>query len=889
MEPGKQNRPALAEPLEDRRLLAAWGAYPKLIEQDAAASKYPSITGAGQAVAVIDTGVDYKHPALGGGFGPSYKVVAGYDFADNDADPMDEHGHGTGVAAAIAAKEYTYKGYKYRGVAPDAKIVALRVDDDSSDKVTNKRIESALQWVLANRTRYNIVSVNLSLGDGAYSSAVRLGPYGDELDRLFDAGVFIAAASGNDGVTAPPKISYPAAHPDVYAVGAVGARDEILKITERSGQLDLLAPGNKVPLPFYDVKNRKHIYARATGTSFATPFIAGAAALLKQVDPTVRPQDMIRILKDSGANNFDGDNEQGPTTRLTYKRLDLRRAVQLTYSRRDDKREQNDSLGQASALGVGSGTAHADGLKLTANDDDYFRFSIGANSRVRMTLTTSAGTAPRFELYSSGGSRIADLGRGLTRNLNAGNYVLKVDAGSVGLSAGYSISVSAEPIVVVVTDDAYEQNDSTSAAGSMDVASDGSSTRENLRLVGGDPDYFTFVISERMKATIDLSYAGSGKFPAGQLLDASSQSVASLGLGSTVRELAPGRYYLRFASSQTIPGTYAFKASVERLPDPEPEPEVIDARYLSSAFDDAGRLHVAFHDAAERRLLYQTRSPSGNWSDPRVIDDSANVGRYISLAVDRDGAVGIAYYDSTNRDLKFARESGSSFTVSTVDSGGAVGEFPSLAFDADGRPNIAYYDRNGGDLRVATFLGGGAWSIYDVDTAGDTGLYATLALDPLTQSLGVAYVNRTSDTVRYAENTGGNDWSLTTVTPAVGVPSSLSLAFDPQGRPAFSFQDEASADLKLAYRQSSGDIWSVHSIALDADYRNARVLFDGDRPSIFYHDLALDGVYEARLGPEAWTTIRHAAGGDDLAVARSPFGTTALIWRNAGEIDELFV
>ena len=887
MEPGKQNRPALAEPLEDRRLLASWGAHAKLIEQDAAASKYPSITGAGQAVAVIDTGVDYKHPALGGGFGANYKVVAGYDFADNDADPMDEHGHGTGVAAAIAAKEYTYKGYKYRGVAPDAKIVALRVDDDSSESVTNRRIESALQWVLTNRTRYNIVSVNLSLGDGAYSSAVRLGPYGDELDRLFDAGVFIAAASGNDGVTSPPKISYPAAHPDVYAVGAVDANDVITGITERSSQLDLLAPGHKVPLPFYDVTNGKHVYARGSGTSFATPFVAGAAALLKQVNPRLSPRDLLTILQYSGSSNFDGDKESGGT-RLTYKRLDLKRAIQRVYGRYDDKREHNDSSGQAATLTFSGGTARADALNLTARDDDYFAFSVGASSRVTMTLTTSAKTPPRFELFTSGGSRIADLGRAQTRNLNAGTYLLKVGAGSVGLAAGYSVSVTAEPIVVV-TDDAYEQNDSTSAAASMDVSSDGSSTRDNLRLVGGDADYFTFVIDERMKATIDLSYAGSGKFPAGELLDAASQSVASLPLGSTVRELAPGRYYIRFASSQTIPGTYEFKTSVERVQDPEPEPEVIDARYLSSAFDDAGRLHVAFHDATERRLLYQTRSPSGNWSDPRVIDDSANVGRYISLAVDRDGAVGIAYYDSTNRDLKFARESGSSFTVSTVDSGGAVGEFPSLAFDAAGRPNIAYYDRNGGDLRVATSLGGGAWSIQDVDTAGDTGLYPTLALDPVTQRLGVAYVNRTSDTVRYAENTGGNDWSLTTVTPAVGVQSSLSLAFDPQGRPAFSFQDEASADLKLAYRQSSGDIWSVHSVALDADHRNARVLFDGDRPSIFYHDLALDGVYEARLGAEAWTTIRHADGGDDLAVARSPFGTTALIWRDAGEIDELFV
>src|SRR5262249_36127687 len=88
------------ECLESRLFLATapWGTYPHLIKQDAAISDYPNIKGAGEAVAVIDTGIDYRHPALGGGFGPGHKVIAGYDFADNDDDPMDTDGHGTGVA-----------------------------------------------------------------------------------------------------------------------------------------------------------------------------------------------------------------------------------------------------------------------------------------------------------------------------------------------------------------------------------------------------------------------------------------------------------------------------------------------------------------------------------------------------------------------------------------------------------------------------------------------------------------------------------------------------------------------------------------------------------------------------------------------------------------------
>ena len=68
----QRQSPPIAEPLEDRRLLASWGQHARLIEQDSAALKYAKVTGAGQSVAVIDTGIDYRHPALGGGFGAKF-------------------------------------------------------------------------------------------------------------------------------------------------------------------------------------------------------------------------------------------------------------------------------------------------------------------------------------------------------------------------------------------------------------------------------------------------------------------------------------------------------------------------------------------------------------------------------------------------------------------------------------------------------------------------------------------------------------------------------------------------------------------------------------------------------------------------------------------------
>src|SRR5688572_18651016 len=112
------------ESLEFRRLMAVtpgtlWGGNPKLIRQDQQVAQFPLVTGKGQAVAVIDTGIDYNHPLIGDGFGKGHRVVGGYDFVDDDDDPMDTYGHGTAVAGVIAAKDFEHDGRRYRGIAPE--------------------------------------------------------------------------------------------------------------------------------------------------------------------------------------------------------------------------------------------------------------------------------------------------------------------------------------------------------------------------------------------------------------------------------------------------------------------------------------------------------------------------------------------------------------------------------------------------------------------------------------------------------------------------------------------------------------------------------------------------------------------------------------------------
>jgi hypothetical protein len=320
------------EPLENRRLLAGepWGPLPKLVRQDVLAAQLPSATGAGTSVAVIDSGVDYTHPALGGAFGPGHKVVDGYDFYDNDADPMDTAGHGTHVASLIAGNEYVVNGNKYQGIAPGANIVALRVTDGVNG-ASDAMLENALQWVLANRQRLNIVAVNVSLGYGHFNTDnVAVNPtFGDELKQLADVGVPAIAAAGNQTISNGPGMLYPAADPNVIAVGGVDRFDTIQEFSARSAKTEVFAPAKEVVAASLGGN-----FATLEGTSFAAPWVAGTVALMKQADPSMTFKDIVSALRVSGKDNKDGDTEFGTTTGLTFPRLDVFSAVKLAQTRK---------------------------------------------------------------------------------------------------------------------------------------------------------------------------------------------------------------------------------------------------------------------------------------------------------------------------------------------------------------------------------------------------------------------------------------------------------------------------------------------------------------------------------------------------------------------------
>ncbi|NOR17846.1 S8 family serine peptidase [candidate division WOR-3 bacterium] len=168
------------------------------------------VTGKGVVVAILDTGVDYTHPALGGCKGFGCKVIDGYDIVNDDWDPMDNDGHGTMVAGIIAANG------ALKGVAPDAELLVYKVLDPSESGPASGYTSEVIAGIdAAIIDGADIICMSLGGELGATDNALELA-----VSRAVDAGVIVVAAAGNDGPYIGTIYS-PASYENVIAVGSV--------------------------------------------------------------------------------------------------------------------------------------------------------------------------------------------------------------------------------------------------------------------------------------------------------------------------------------------------------------------------------------------------------------------------------------------------------------------------------------------------------------------------------------------------------------------------------------------------------------------------------------------------------------------------------------------
>src|SRR4051812_22770657 len=274
------------------------------------------VDGRGVTVAVLDSGVGY-HAAL------RDRVIVARDFVDAKALGKDQYGHGTHVAGIIAESG----GDGYGGMAPGAWIANLRVLGADGSGTTADVID-AIDWAIANRRRYNIRVINLSLGHPVFESYLE-DPLCQAAQRAVDAGILVVAAAGNFGKTDDGRpvvggIIAPGNTPAVLTVGALNARDtakrsdDVMATYSSRGPTlidgvlkpEVVAPGNRIVAasaagnalasahPERVVRGRSWSeYLELSGTSMSSAVVSGAAALLLEARPELTPAQVKMVLQ----------------------------------------------------------------------------------------------------------------------------------------------------------------------------------------------------------------------------------------------------------------------------------------------------------------------------------------------------------------------------------------------------------------------------------------------------------------------------------------------------------------------------------------------------------------------------------------------------------------
>jgi PKD repeat protein/subtilisin family serine protease len=380
-------------------------------------------SGAGVAIAICDSGIDYNHPRLGGGGFPNAKVLGGYDFGDNDANPIPSgEAHGT-ACAGIAAGELGTVGDYIGGVAPAAKLYALKITSGPGGSATTADMVAAWDWCVTHKNdnpSFPIMVISTSFGGGRYFATCDTASASmtTAANNAVAAGITVLASSGNEGYcdslawpscissvisvgavydagfghyfpciegeSCAPKISSPGCPTGFYADDTT-APDKVTSYANVASFLTLFAPGNQcytLDITGSGGYGNGDYYDAFGGTSAACPYAAGAVASLQSAAKALTGSYLTPSQVKNRLTSL-GDNVSDTKVAITKPRVNLERAIQSFGT--------NPVLNFASATLVGGNGNQS----IDPNECSDLRVVIrndGASTATNVTATISSAT-----------------------------------------------------------------------------------------------------------------------------------------------------------------------------------------------------------------------------------------------------------------------------------------------------------------------------------------------------------------------------------------------------------------------------------------------------------------------------------------------------------------
>lgn len=238
--------------------------------------------GRGIRVAIIDTGIAADHPAVKDNYRGGINILSPY------FTPQDYNGHGTHVAGIIAGRS---NELGIIGVAPRTHIYAVKAFNRRGS-ATLSDLLSAINWCIENKMQI----INMSFGMDKMSESLK-----QAIQVAHRRGIVMVAATGNQGLRS--QIDYPARYPETIAVTAISKNGELSPFSNYGKGVDIAAPGDRIPSAWLN-DGRKEM----SGTSMAVPHVTGAIALLLYINPSLNPEQIRYILKQSCIQTCDVGN-----------------------------------------------------------------------------------------------------------------------------------------------------------------------------------------------------------------------------------------------------------------------------------------------------------------------------------------------------------------------------------------------------------------------------------------------------------------------------------------------------------------------------------------------------------------------------------------------------